>query len=359
MKVLDKYIVYRYVGRLIWSIALAVVVFLVVDLVEMMDKFIDAKVPVTTVIRYYQLYLPYIVYLILPVAALLATLFTIGGLTMSNELNAMLVSGVPFYRPLGLLLITSILLAFAGFALGETIVPSANRQRMDIYRYDVRRLPRESRSKFGQLYMQIGRDRQLSVDRYNPATREAFGIHLVSVRDGRIKIRADADKMIWRDNAWYLQGAAERVFAEDGGLLWRRDTAITISGAGLRPDELERVQTKPEEMNWADLREFVKRLGAVGGNTTRWLVDLRFKVSLPFAVVIIVLFGAPIASIRRRGGTALGFGLALFVCFIYFGFLQVGKVLGYSGAIPPVVSAWAGNVFFGLIGLGILWRWAR
>ncbi len=359
MKVLDKYIIRRYIGKLIWSIILAIVVFLVVDLVEMMDKFIDAKVPVSTVIRYYKLYIPYIIYLILPVATLLATLFTIGGLTITNELSAMLVSGIPFHRPLILLLMVAVLLALGGFALGETVVPETNRSRMDIYRYDIRRLPRESRSKFGQLYMQIGKDSQLSVDRYNPATREAFGIHMISAAEGRLINRVDADKMVWRDAAWHLQGATERMFGADGGIDWKRDAARAISGDGLRPDELERVQTKPEEMNWADLREFVKRLGAGGSDTTRWLVDLRFKVSLPIAAVIIVLFGAPIASVRRRGGTALGFGLALFVCFIYFGFLQVGKVLGYNGTIPPIISAWAGNIFFGLLGLGILWRYAR
>ena len=359
MKILDRYIIIRYLGKLVWSIILAMVVFIVVDLVQMLDKFIDNSVPVNIVIRFYQLYIPYIIYLILPVATLLATLFTIGGFNMTNELSAMMVTGVSFYRPLSLLLVTAVFIACGGFILSETVMPEANRQRMDIYRYEVKKLPRETRSRFGQLYMQVGSDQLLSIDRYNPNTREAYGIHLVSPENGKLRMRTDAEKMVWRDNAWFLQGAIRRNFDINGDIIWQREADISISGKGLKPDALEKVQTSPEEMNWEDLKEFIGKMSLAGGNTTKWEVDLLFKVSLPAAAVIIVLFGAPIASIRRRGGTALGFGLALFICFIYFGFIQVGKVLGYNGSISPLVSAWIGNVFFGFLGLTILLKWAR
>lgn len=357
--ILDRYVVRRYVGKLIWAITASVVVFLAVDMVEMLDKFIDSRVPMTTVFRYYYLYLPYIVYLILPVATLLGTLFTIGGLTMSNELSAMQVSGVPFARPLTLLLLVTSLMVVLGFFLGETVVPPANRKRMDIYRYEVKRLPREARAKGSHIYMQIDQNKQISVDRYNTTTREAYGIQVVDIYDGRIVKRADAEKMVWINDEWHLQGAVNRVFGDEGSVNWSEDIDLTIYADGLRPDEMENVQIKPEEMNWSELKTFISRLRETGGTTIRWEVDLLFKVSLPTAAVVIVLFGAPIAAVRRRGGTVLGFGLALFICFIYFGFMQVGKVLGYSGILTPLVSAWIGNIFFGSLGLGIMMRWAR
>ena len=122
---------------------------------------------------------------------------------------------------------------------------------------------------------------------------------------------------------------------------------------------MEKVQIRPEEMNYIELRDYIRKQKSIGANIVKWKVDLLSKVSLPAATIIIVLFGAPIASIRRRSGTVLGFGLALFICFIYFGFIQIGKVLGHKAVLEPLVSAWAGNVFFGLLGLAILFRWAR
>ena len=359
MKILDRYITSRYVMKLLWAITMATTVFLVVDLVEMMDNFIDKRVPVATIFRYYYLYIPYIIYLILPVATLLATLFTVGGLTMTNELSAMFVSGIPFHRPLGLLLITTCLVAFAGFILGETIVPETNRKRMDIERYEVKKLPRDVRSRHGELYMQIAPAEQLQVRRYNPDTYEAFGIQVVEISNGKISKRTDAEKMVWRDSEWRLQGVIHRSFTDSNEVVLERNIPMSIDARGIRPDELEKVQTAPEEMNFAELKSFVNRLKSMGASSLRWEVDLLFKVSLPVAAIIIVLFGAPIASIRRRSGPALGFGLALFICFIYFGFIQVGKVLGYNGLLPPVISAWIGNFFFGLLGIGILGRWVR
>ena len=368
MRILDRYIVARYVKSLIWAIIVAIVVFLVVDIVDRLDKFIDKGVPTTTVAYYYYLYIPYIIYLTLPVVTLLATLFTVGGMVKTNELTAMYVSGIPFGRTLMLLLMTVSLTSAGVFFLGETIVPKANQERMDIYRYMIKGIPRESSSNVGRLYLQLNSTQQLYIDHYNPPTREAFNIELIETAPGRLTKRMDAEKMVWRDEQWFVQGAVEREFHREPdhsvdtdhpmnrSVRWCRNDTLTVSGAGLRPNELEKIQTAPEEMNWTELKEFIQRLKNSGASTLKWEVELLSKVSLPAAAVIIVLFGAPMAAIKRRGGTALGFGLSLFVCFIYFGFIQIGKVMGYNGTLSPVVSAWIGNVFFGLLGMTILIR---
>ena len=356
MRLLDRYIVFRFLRQLFWALAAAAVIFLSIDMVEQLDRFIDARVPTSTVLRYYALYIPYIVYLVLPVATLLATLFTIGGMALTNELSAMHTSGVPFMRTVSLLLIAAAVTALGGFVIGETVVPDTNRHRMDIMRYEVKRMPRESRGRYGKLYFQIEPGKHLYIDRYSPETKEAFGIQIVEIADGRIGRRYDAPKMVWRDRFWYVQNAIEQTFGKNGSTAWKRGAPLILDGAGLSPDEFEKVQIAPEEMNWAELKEFIEKLKSSGGVTRKWEVDLMSKVALPVAAVIIVLFGAPLAAVKRRGGAALGFGLSLFVCFIYFGFIQVGKVLGYGGEIPPLISAWMGNIFFGFWGLVVLAR---
>jgi lipopolysaccharide export system permease protein len=88
-----------------------------------------------------------------------------------------------------------------------------------------------------------------------------------------------------------------------------------------------------------------------GGDPRKWEVDLKIKLASPIAAIIIVLFGAPIAAVKRRGGTALAFALALLICFIYFGFTQVGRVMGHHGILSPLAAAWIGNAFFGTMGI--------
>jgi len=360
MKIVDLYIGSRFILRLVQALIAGLVVFIAVDNVENLDKFIDSGVPLARVGWYYLLYVPYILNLVLPVATLLATLFTIGGLASSNELTALRAGGIPFGRLLVVLVLLSLGSAIGSFLFGEAVVPAANRERMDIYRYEVRRIPRETRSNLGRLYFQFDRGRQFYIDRYQPATREAYGVELVESDSGRITRRLLAEKMVWRSGRWWLEDGRERQFQSEGMMPVRMVNDTTLILPGLDPEELSRVQTAPEELNYRELKEFIARLKQSGGVIQKWEVDRHSKVALPAAAVIIVLFGAPIAAMpRRRSGVAIGFGLALFICFIYYGLIQTGRVLGYGGTLPPMISAWAGNVLFGILGIGVLFFKSR
>ena len=86
MTVLDKYILRKFIINLLISIGAFVIIFLVVDLIENIDKFIDRDASVSTVFLYYLYYIPYIINLTLPVSMLLACLFTLGSMSQNNEI---------------------------------------------------------------------------------------------------------------------------------------------------------------------------------------------------------------------------------------------------------------------------------
>lgn len=351
MKILDFYIASRFISRLIASVLAAVIIFLVINNVDNLDTFLDNNVAPPVIIRYYYLFIPYIIYLTLPVATLLATLFTIGGMTQSNEMTAIFASGVPFRRPLLLLLSIATVSSMGIFYLGETIIPAANRERFNIERYDVKKIPRETRSNLGRLYFQLETKQQLFIERFNAITGEAYGIQLITTDSGRVVERIDAEKMVWKNGKWYLGGITTSRFSADGWMRLRRDESMVIDYKGIDPDAFTKVQTAPEEMNFQELESFIQRMRISGGDPRKWEVDLRMKIAMPVAAIIIVFFGAPIAVVKRRGGIALAFGLALLICFIYFGFTQVGRVMGYNGSLSPMLSAWIGNLVFGAFGL--------
>jgi len=351
MYILDRYVISRWFKSLFGAVFAATLIFLVVDFVDHLAGFVDAAPGAKVIAKYYLYFIPSIIYLTMPVSSLLATLFTIGGMTQSNELMAMESSGVPFRRPLMLLILSAIAVAYGTYNLGETVVPLANRLRNDIERYDIKKSPRESASRLGRLYLQIGQTEQLFIETYNSTTREAFKIELVDVQAGRVKQHTRAEKMVWRSGLWRLQGAVEQTFTMDGKINLVNSDSLILTGAELNPTELENIQTQPQEMNRQELTEFIDRLRTAGSITLKWEVERLSKLASPVASVIIVLFGAPLAAVRRRGGTALGFGLALLVCFVYFAFIEIGKIMGNNGSLPPMLAVWFGNGFFGLLGL--------
>jgi lipopolysaccharide export system permease protein len=112
------------------------------------------------------------------------------------------------------------------------------------------------------------------------------------------------------------------------------------------PEELLTVGKDPEEMRYAELQRFIGTIERSGGDPAEFEVGLAHKISLPLAVLVIVLFGAPLSTSTQRGGTAFGVGISLGVTMVYLMMFKVGEAIGESGVIHPLVAAWSPNALF-------------
>jgi len=104
-------------------------------------------------------------------------------------------------------------------------------------------------------------------------------------------------------------------------------------------------------MSYPELNKFIDEMNAIGAEAKKWIVELNLKISYLFANFIIVLFGAPLAARKRRSGNAVGIGISLLVCFIYYFFVHTGRVLGHQGSLAPIFAAWLGNIIFIFAGI--------
>lgn len=357
MRLIDRYFLSYFLTILLLAVGASIVIFVVVDLVEHLDKFIDRRVPLGSVLQYYSLYLPYVIYLILPVGMLLASLFSMGHFMKTNEFLAMKASGISFYRLFAWVLLLGVLLSGGDLALGETVVPFTNKIRLDIYRYEVQKIPKPTTSRRGRIYLQNSPTEFVYIDYYDPQPRTAFRVTIQTVVHDRLTRRIDAERMDYRDERWVLYRVRDLTFRGDQINEVKKDD---MDGSFLTflPRDLLSVQTAPEEMNYYELQDFIDKLLRSGNKAVKWIVDLNFKLSQPFTNLIIVIFGLPLAAMRQKGGIMVAFGIGLFVCFIYFGCLQITKIMGYNGTLSPHVAAWAANGIFGIAGVSLLF-WVR
>ena len=159
-----------------------------------------------------------------------------------------------------------------------------------------------------------------------------------------------AKKMVWKKDRWQLQNGTVRVFSDNqetfSKFAVRKDLTFNFL-----PKDLAKIQKKPEEMNYFELRTFIDKMRKAGVNPTKWLVDLQFKLAFPLTNLIIVLFGIPLAVTGRRTGPALGFGLSLIIVFIFFGMIKITQSLGHDGTLSPFWAAWFSDIFFGSLGI--------
>ena len=348
MKILDRYIIRQFLTTALFSLVAVLLVFIVIDAMEKLDDFIDKQAGTQIILLYYLYFIPEIIKLIMPVAMLLASLFVTARLSTNNELTAVKSSGMSLYRLMVPYVSVALVVSVVSIYFNGWIVPRANQKKFTIERVY---LHKDVLNASGSnITIQDSRTRFLSIgyfdDFRNIATR--ISIQDFSPSDPTVMVeRVDAVSMIWDSSsrAWALNTGTRRWF--DGGR--ERMEQFVAQSAGplhFNPEDLRKKQEKPDEMEYYTLREFIRNQEDAGQDIARWLVDYHSKISFPFASVIVVLFGVPFASQKRRGGVGVQLGISLLICFIYLIFMKVSQVFGYNGDINPLLTAWSANLLF-------------
>ena len=122
------------------------------------------------------------------------------------------------------------------------------------------------------------------------------------------------------------------------------------------PEDIIQLQRTSAELTFDELREYI-RLSSRGGNDVRQqLVDYYGQYALPFANFIVVLFGVPFSSGKRKSGLAIEIGAAIFISFVYLAFTKIGQTVGIAAGMDPVLSAWLANGVFFIAGVINLFR---
>jgi len=355
MRILDSYIGGKFFAAVAFSLLAFLAIFVVVDLIEHLDTFIDKNASVLLLIKYYLYFTPYIIILTLPVAMLLASLFSISSMSRHHELTAMKSAGISLYRILLPVFRLGLLVSLLSLALGEFVVPYTNGKKSHIYSWQIKRRLQKPTLVRRNIYLQGSQGRIYFIREYDGQMQVGRGVLIQKYEDGHLTARLDAQEMIWEAGVWTFKDGLVREFqgADERAMPFERLRRPDLDAT---PEDLAKKQKEPEQMDYLQLRKHIQRVERSGGEAQREKVDLSLKIAFPFASLIIVLFGAPLASNPRRSGAAVSFGISLFICFVYYSFLRLGQALGYKGTLPPLLAAWMGNIVFGLAGLSVLWK---
>ncbi|MGA9117416.1 MAG: LPS export ABC transporter permease LptG [Bacteroidota bacterium] len=348
MKVLDRSLIRQFLLTALFSLAAVTVIFVVIDAMEKLDNFIDRQASAGIIVRYYLFFIPEIIKLITPVAMLLASLFVTARMSSQNEITAMRAGGISLYRILRPFVAVALVVTAFSVWFNGWIVPLANREKLALERNYLSNTAAPASA--ANLFIQDSPTRILTIGFYEDQSMSASRISIqdFDAADRTIlRARADAASMSWDTVArrWILKDGVRRTFRNDRETL----EEFAVSPAGplhLAPEDLRRKQEKPDEMDYYSLRAFIANQQRAGQDVARWQVDFYSKVSFPFATVIVVLFGVPFSSVKRRGGVGVQLGISLLICFIYLIFMKVSQVFGYNGDLDPLLTAWIANIIF-------------
>ncbi len=359
MKIYVRHILSGFIGLLFLVLGVTIVIFIVVDFVG------NSKVwmarPPRDVYHYYLDFLPHIVYLVLPIAMLLASVFSVGNLARHLELVALRASGISITRILSPILLIGIIASAAMFWFENSILPDANHRRYEIN--EPKSMDGDSGGdpleKFNYLYTSTN-GLILYFDFYSGHRNSGQGVTVINQpKKGPLAMRIDAKTMSWeKDKGWTLREGTKRVFKK--GLL--EATAfkeLPFTQFQDQPKDLLDDRTYSEEMAMDELDRRIDILKR-SGETSRILeTDRFFRFSSSVVNFFMVLIGTAMSVHTIKTGLAKNFGIALGIWAVYYVALRVGLVMGENGSLSPLVGAWFGNFIFAPLGLILFWKAAR
>lgn len=358
MKLIDRYVLKKFLLIFALSLLAFLVIFNVIDLIEKLDKFLKVQMPPSLIATFYLYQLPYYSNLAIPMALLLAAVFTIGLLAKHNELAAIKSSGISLYRLSIPLLLTGVLFSIGSFLFEDSIVIPANRLRMDIEANNLRRRKFAKKVTFTNVMYQDSPNCNIVLANFSTRDNTAHRVTIQYRDQFKLVRRIDARKMVWLpDNElWQLIDYKVRTFDDNGNEYVHSTANDTLIRFNLQPEDIVKTELNPETMRYQELAYFINRLRESGNDSRKWEVNLHFKLAFPFTNFIVILFGIPLAAVRPRKGIAFGAGMSLLVIFIYYGFIKFGQVLGYKGILSPLLAVWFGNILFLLAGGYLLYK---
>ncbi len=353
--IIDRYITRKFLAIFTFVFVSLLSIYAIVNFFERINSVYEHDKPLVLLFSYVWHKIPESLQYIFPVTALTASLLSLGLLTKFNEITAMKACGISLYRIIIPILVLAGLVCFCSFYLQENILPYSNEKAEQIWD-EINDIPPR---RYGYLdlrwILSKGKERFYHYRYFNPLTSAFNKISVFDIdpEDWFIKRRLFAEKGILEKGELRLRDAWIREFDRSKVLNFEKKETITLEGIEDK-DYFMKEREDPDQMSFKELRGYIEEIEERGFETTRFKVDLNFKISFPLASLIMTLLGIPFAFKMGKRGTLVGLGLSIVIAMAYWGTIAMFRSLGYVNYLSPFLAAWGPNLIFGCVGLYLL-----
>lgn len=349
LKRLDYYIMAKFLGTYIFSIALIISIAVVFDFNEKMDRFMEHDAPWSAIIfDYYKNFIPYFANLFSSLFVFIAVIFFTAKMAENSEIIAMFSTGMSFKRMLRPYMLSAAIISIATFFLGAYIIPKGSVTRINFEdKYYKERKANTARN----IQMQVDTNVVAYIERYEDQRKTGYRFSLDKF-DGKQLVSHMTARTIVYDTAhanhWSARDYMIRELGGDRESIKRGNRMDTI--LQLTPEDLISMHNQQEMMTSPELSAYIDRQRARGlSNTKEFEIEYHKRIAMSFASFILTIIGASLSSRKMKGGMGLNLGIGLGLSFSYILFQTVSSTFAVSGGMPPVVAVWIPNILYSFI----------
>jgi len=348
----DVYLLERFFYYFLVLLAGFVLIFDAFTLFDLLGDISKNHIPVSMVLNYFRFLVPYMVYLLAPLATLVATLVTLAVLAKNNEVIAFKASGISLYRLILPLVLAGCLVAGGMFLMSETFLPYAN-QRQDALRNEIKGRPAQTYYQPTHEWIFGEHAKVYNYEFFDPVRNLFGGLNVFELdpQSFQIRRRVFATRATWEqsEGTWILTGGWVRDFEDGRVTKFVPFRAYTLAEISEPPAYFSREVRQSDQMDWRELRGYIRSLRAAGFDTSRLSVQWHEKFAFPLIAAIVVCLGAPFAFLVGTRGAIGGLALAVGIGIVYRAVAALLESMGTVGLLPPLLAGWAPDAIFTML----------
>lgn len=297
--------------------------------------------------------LPGLVYELIPIAALIGSLYALTTLARHSEITVLRASGLATRDLLLTLFRVAGLLALITFVVGEGLVPFSERMAQEMRARAMSRVIAQQGFESG-LWVKDGRS-FINIRQAMPDA-SLHGLRIYKFNEaGALESVTDAgDATFVPPGHWLLKDVVRTVL--EGETSHVEHEASSEWTSAVNPDLLSVLMVAPERMSLYGLVNYTQHLVDNHQKTERYEVAIWKKLFYPLAALVMVALALPFGySHNRVGGGSLKMFAGVMLGILFYALNGLFSNLGVINSWPPFASATVPSALFMLLALGMLW----
>ena len=348
IKLIDGYIIRKFIGTYFYSIILIISISIVFDINENLAKFTANNAPMRAIVfDYYANFVPYFANLFSPLFVFIAVIFFTSKLAGNSEVIAMMACGMSFKRLLRPYMISAALISVLNFYLGSYVIPKGT-----IVKHDFEAQYKNSKNKkntmASNVQLQVDKGVIAYISRYDDTRKTGYGFSLDKFEKKKLVSHMTANVIHYDtiSDSRYHWKAVNYKIRELKGLREHISTGMELDTMiMMEPMDLIFSKGQQETFTSPELKRYISKQKDRGSsNVVQYEVEYHKRIASCFASFILTVIGASLSARKRKGGMGLALGVGLALSFSYILLQTVSSTFAINAGTPPMLAAWIPNL---------------
>lgn len=362
MKILDWYIIKKFLGTFSFMLGFLSLVVLIVDVQAKTPRIENSPYSIGYfLIHFYPFWILYLIMTFMAILVFISVIFFTSRLANNTEIVAYISSGASFNRFARPYILTALFIASLTLFINHFALPWANvkKNKLEYYTYNTASKAKYTNSK--PVSAQLSSEEYIFINSYNGQTKRGNG-YLYQKFDKNKKLlqQTSASEISWNEK--------KKVFVINNYLTRKAsvdDTQILSNGNTQdkdfkhTPEELFPDDLAAQNLTTPKLMEMIKREEKGNSELNSYLNELYIRTSMPVSIIILTILGLSLASEKRRGGIGLNLAIGIALAFIFVFSFQVLNVISANKTLNPMLAMWLPNIIYTPIAIYLYFRRAN